>query len=188
MTPYSYSLYLWFQFDYSKGRGFLLDIENLEPKHKVKLSVPLIASYLKRGISRTKIAEICNVSHQAVYNYCDRHYDELAPLIDTTDSLFALQSKHIARKAQERLLLHLKDTEKKDLFALNAISGTHVDKYRLLSDKSTANVSIDAVRTDLKEVEARLKELKARRKQVTGDLEMGNQESIEAESGEEGIK
>ncbi len=98
------------------------NIENLEPKHKVKLSVPLIASYLKRGIGRTKIAEICNVSHQAVYDYCDRHYDELAPLIDTTESLFALQSKHIAQKAQKRLLLHLKDTEKKDLFALNAIS------------------------------------------------------------------
>ena len=147
----------------------MTQLENLETKHKVKLSVPLIASYLKRGINRTKIAEICNVSHQAVYDYCDRHYDELAPLIDTTDSLFALQSKHIAQKAQERLLLHLKDTEKKDLFALNAISGTHTDKYRLLSDKSTQNVSIDAVIADRKEVQARLKELKARQKERTGE-------------------
>ncbi len=41
-------------------------LENLEPKHKVKLSVPLIASYLVRGVKRTKIAELCNVSFQAV--------------------------------------------------------------------------------------------------------------------------
>ena len=52
-------------------------------------------------------------------------------------------------QAQERLLLHLSDSEKKDLFALNAISGTHIDKYRLLSDKSTQNISIDAVDASL---------------------------------------
>ena len=111
----------------------LQGLENLEPKHKVKLSVPLIASYLARGVKRTKIAEICNVSFQAVYDYCDRHYEELAPLIDTSDSILAIKSKHIAVKAQERILKHLNKSEKKDLFALNAISGTHIDKMRLLS-------------------------------------------------------
>ena len=58
-------------------------------------------------------------------DYCDRHYEELAPLIDTSDGIMAMKSKHIAEKAQERILVHLKDSEKKDLFALNAISGTH---------------------------------------------------------------
>jgi hypothetical protein len=58
-------------------------LENLETKHKVKLTVPLIV----RGVKRTNIAEICNVSFQAVYDYCDRHYEEFAPLIDTSDIL-----------------------------------------------------------------------------------------------------
>ncbi len=49
-------------------------LENLETKHKVKLTVPLVASYLARGVKRTKIAELCNISNQAVYDYCDRHY------------------------------------------------------------------------------------------------------------------
>ncbi len=74
-------------------------LENLETKHKVKLTIPLVASYLARGVKRTKIAELCNVSNQAVYDYCDRHYDEIVPLIDTSDILLAIKSKHIAERA-----------------------------------------------------------------------------------------
>ncbi len=48
-------------------------LEKLETKHKVKLTIPLVASYLARGVNRMKIAELCNVSFQAVYDYCDRH-------------------------------------------------------------------------------------------------------------------
>ena len=137
-------------------------LENIETKHKVKLTRPLVASYLARGVKRTKIAEICNISNAAVYDYCDRHYEDLAPLIDTSDGIMAMKSKHIAEKAQGRLLKHLKDTEKKDLFALNAVSGTHIDKYRLLSDKSTQNISIDQVRTNLADLRDRKAVLQAR--------------------------
>ena len=154
------------------------DIENLETKHKVKLSVPLIASYLVRGVKRTKIAEICNVFFQAVYDYCDRHYEELAPLIDTSDGILAIKSKHIAVKAQERILKHLNKSEKKDLFALNAISGTHIDKMRLLSDRSTQNVSIDAVRASRADNAKRLKELQEERIRLTGGVEMGKDTEI----------
>ena len=155
------------------------DIENLETKHKVKLSVPLIASYLARGVKRTKIAEICNVSNQAVYDYCDRHYEELAPLIDTSDSIMAMKSKHIAEKAQERLLVHLKDTEKKDLFALNAISGTHIDKMRLLSDKSTQNVSMDVLHGRREERQKRREELLAELNTVTGGVDVPQNGAID---------
>ncbi len=157
-------------------------LENLETKHKVKLTVPLVASYLARGVNRTKIAEICNVSFQAVYDYCDRHYEELAPLLDTSDSILAIKSKHIAVKAQERILKHLKKSEKKDLFALNAISGTHIDKMRLLTDKSTQNVSIDAIETNLTEIRRRKAELLERLKEPTGrpdnGVEMGSETEI----------
>ncbi len=141
-------------------------LENLETKHKVKLTVPLVASYLARGVKRTKIAEICNISNAAVYDYCERHYEELAPLIDTSDGIMAIKSKHIAEKAQGRLLKHLKHSEKKDLFALNAISGTHIDKYRLLSDKSTANVSIDQRNANIKDLEAELATWQAKYKET----------------------
>ena len=154
------------------------DIENLETKHKVKLTVPLIASYLARGVKRTKIAEICNVSFQAVYDYCDRHYEELAPLIDTSDSILAIKSKHIAVKAQERILKHLNETEKKDLFALNAISGTHIDKMRLLSDKSTSNISMDTLDANIAELDKVIIEAEAEIKQLTGGVEMGKETEI----------
>ena len=157
-------------------------LENIETKHKVKLTIPLVASYLARGIKRTKIAELCNVSFQAVYDYCDRHYEELAPLIDTSDSILAIKSKHIAVKAQERLLKHLSKSEKKDLFALNAISGTHIDKFRLLSDKSTSNISVDHIQTRRTDRERRRAELQEELKELTGrsdyGVEMGNKPEI----------
>ena len=149
----------------------IYDLENLETKHKVKLTIPLIASYLARGVKRTKIAELCNVSFQAVYDYCDRHYEELAPLIDTSDGIMAMKSKHIAEKAQERLLVHLKDTEKKDLFALNAISGTHIDKMRLLSDKSTQNISQSINSANMIDNRNELKAVEAKIRELTGDAD-----------------
>jgi hypothetical protein len=161
------------------------ELENIEPNHKVKLTIPLIASYLARGVKRTKIAEICNVSFQAVYDYCDRHYEELAPLIDTSDGIMAMKSKHIAEKAQERLLVHLKDSEKKDLFALNAISGTHIDKMRLLSDKSTQNISQSINSANMIDNRNELKAVEARIRELTGGVEMGNKPEIIDVDGEE---
>lgn len=143
-------------------------LEQLDTKHKVKLTIPLVASYLARGVKRTQIAKICNISNAAVYDYCDRHYEELAPLIDTSDGIMAMKSKHIAEKAQERLLIHLKDSEKKDLFALNAISGTHIDKMRLLSDKSTHNISMDALHANREELATRRSELQAQIDELRG--------------------
>ncbi len=84
-------------------------LESLETNHKVKLTVPLVASYLARGVKRTQIARLCNISNAAVYDYCDRHYEELAPLI----GIMAMKSKHIAEKAQERILVHLRTLRKR---------------------------------------------------------------------------
>ena len=162
----------------------LQPLENIETKHKVKLTIPLVASYLARGVKRTRIAELCNISNAAVYDYCDRHYDELAPLIDTSDGIMAMKSKHIAEKAQGRLLLHLKDSEKKDLFALNAISGTHIDKMRLLSDKSTQNVSIHAAQDDLKDLEEQAKLIEAQIREIDTGVDTPQNELIEAGNGE----
>ncbi len=84
----------------------------------------------------------------------------------------ALKSMHIANKAQENIIDILDQApEKKDLFALNAVSGTHIDKYRLLSQKSTSNISIDQVNTNLKEIRAREAVLQARLKEIRGEEE-----------------
>jgi predicted transcriptional regulator len=155
-------------------------------KVKVKLSVPLIASFLTKQYRQVDIAKACNVSEQAVSKYIKKHFDELAPLIDTTDGILAMQSKHLANKAQEKIegILEVDSFNKKDLVPLNIVSGTHIDKYRLLSDKSTQNVSMATVDANIKELDQGIDEDEARLKKLTGEEEMGNQEVIEAECGE----
>ena len=152
----------------------------------VKLSVPLIASFLTKQYRQVDIAKACNVSEQAVSKYIKKHFDELAPLIDTTDGILAMQSKHLANKAQEKIegILEVDSFNKKDLVPLNIISGTHIDKYRLLSDKSTQNVSMDVIGTRREDRHKRIDELRQARLELTGEAEMGNQEVIEAECGE----
>ena len=150
-------------------------IQTLEPLKclnttvKVPLKIPLIASYLSKGYKAYQIAEVCNVSDSAVSQYIAKYYDKLLPLVDNEDVYNAMQAKYIANLAQERLIEHLPNSEKKDLFALNAISGTHIDKYRLLSDKSTQNVSMDVIGTRRGDRLKRLQELKQARIEMTGE-------------------
>ncbi len=119
-----------------------------------------------------------------MYDYCDRHYEELAPLIDTTDGIMAMKSKHIAEKAQERILVHLKDSEKKDLFALNAISGTHVDKMKLLQGEPTHVFSVKASQLSIKELDVQLELLEAKLKEITDGDEVGKEPGLIEVDGE----
>ncbi len=151
-------------------------IESLEKlsETKVKLSVPLIASFITKQYRQVDIAKACNVSDQAVSSYIKKHYAELLPLVDTSDGLSAMMSKHIATKAKERIdnILTVDTFNKKDLVALNITAGTQIDKYRLLSDKSTSNVSIDTIDADINELTEREKELEAQLKELEGDSGM----------------
>ncbi|HJL63803.1 MAG TPA: hypothetical protein QGH36_06365 [Candidatus Marinimicrobia bacterium] len=147
-------------------------IESLEKlsETKVKLSVPLIASFITKRYRQSDIARACNVSDQAVSSYIKKHYEELLPLVDTSDGLSAMMSKHIATKAKERIdnILTVDTFNKKDLVPLNIVAGTQIDKYRLLSDKSTENVSIDAIDGNIKEHDQAIIEAEARLEQLTG--------------------
>ncbi len=141
-------------------------------KVKVKLSVPLLAAYYSKQYNPTQIAKACNVSQQAVWDYTERHYDELMPLIDNTDVYAAMQAKHVAQKARnelENVIDTCKDFNKKDLIPLTAVSDRHTQQYRLLSDKSTQNVSIDAIDRRIEDRDKRLIEVEARIKQMTGE-------------------
>jgi len=151
-------------------------IESLEKlsETKVKLSVPLIASFITKRYRQSDIARACNVSDQAVSSYIKKHYEELLPLVDTSDGLSAMMSKHIATKAKERIdnILTVDTFNKKDLVPLNIVAGTQIDKYRLLSDKSTSNVSIDTIDAEINELTEREKELEAQLRELEGDSGM----------------
>ena len=137
---------------------------------KVKLSVPLIASFITKRYRQVDIAKACNVSDQAISSYIKRHYDQLLPLIDSSDGLSAMMSKHIASKAKTEInnILDIDTFNKKDLVALNIVAGTQIDKYRLLSDKSTENVSIGAIDGSIKEQDQAIIEAEGRLEQLTG--------------------
>ena len=90
-------------------------IESLEKlsETKVKLSVPLIASFITKRYRQSDIARACNVSDQAVSSYIKKHYAELLPLVDTSDGLSAMMSKHTATKAAiEQCQIPLPDRQK----------------------------------------------------------------------------
>ena len=147
-------------------------IESLEKlsETKVKLSVPLIASFITKQYRQVDIAKACNVSDQAISSYIKRHYDQLLPLIDSSDGLSAMMSKHIASKAKVEInnILDIDTFNKKDLVALNIVAGTQIDKYRLLSDRSTSNVSVSAVDSNIKECDQAIIEAEARLDKLTG--------------------
>ncbi len=147
-------------------------LDNLN-KLKVKLTVPIIANFILKGLRQADIAKACNVSDQAVSSYIKKHYDEIIPIVDPTDRLMALQAKNTARKALDKIdnIINVEDFTKKDLFPLNVVAGTQIDKYRLLSDKSTANVSIDQVNTNIKEIRARKEVLQVKLKEIDGEGE-----------------
>ena len=109
------------------------------------------------------------------------------PLVDTSDGLSAMMSKHIATKAKERIdnILTVDTFNKKDLVPLNIVAGTQIDKYRLLSDKSTENVSIDAIDGNIVDCDRAIQKAKARIKKLTGGSGMGNPEDIAGDNGEE---
>lgn len=118
------------------------EIDIIDRPFKVSLSVPLIATYLKRGVKQSEIADICGTSKQAVNQYIDRHSDELAPLIDKDDGFIATKAKYIHDKAMNKLIDCIDLATQKDMIALNMVSGTHFDKYRLSTNQSTTNISI----------------------------------------------
>ena len=145
-------------------------LENL-PKIKTKLTVPLIASYLSCGYNITAIGKATGQAHQWVSEYIKKNYDQLMPLIDKQDVYAAMQAKHVAIKAKEKLndiIDTCKTFDKRDLIPLTAVSDRHTQQYRLLSDKSTANVSIDQIDVSREELRARREVLQAKLKELRG--------------------
>jgi len=138
---------------YNQGMSETATLEQVKPltqidtPNKIRLSVPLLIAYFKRGYNESQIANVCNISRQAVNDYVSRHYTELEPMLES-DGYLAVRCKYIAVKAQDRILEHLDSTGTKDLMALNAISGTHIDKYGKLTGIPDV-IDIRAVTADI---------------------------------------
>ncbi len=139
---------------------------------KIKLTIPLVANFINQGYTQSDIARMCNISPQAVNSFIDRNKDNVLPLIDIGDNLIALQSKHIATQAIGKIdkILALEKFDKRHLVALNVTAGTQIDKYRLLSGKSTSNVSVDQLVTRKDERNTRKQELMKELQQVKGNV------------------
>ena len=72
----------------------------------------------------------------------------------------AVKAKHLSNKAMDRLIFLIDDADKKDMIALNAISGTHIEKYLLLSGKAT-EITVNATMiADVNELLNQLKSVK----------------------------
>ncbi len=150
-------------------------LENL-PKIRVKLTVPLVASYLSKGYRITDIAKVCNQSHQWVSEFISKRYVELMPLLDNQDVISAMQAKYIAQRARnelENVFDTCKDFTKKDLIPLTAVSDRHTQQYRLLSDKSTQNISKEVLHTRMEDRNKQLKELQEIKAKMIGNVSPG---------------
>ncbi len=145
-------------------------LENL-PKTRVKLTVPLIASYLSCNYRVKDIAKATGQGHQWVSEFIKKNYGSLMPLVDNQDVYAAMQAKHVAIKAKDKLndiIDTCQDFNKRDLIPLTAVSDRHTQQYRLLSDKPTAKVSIDQITASIKEIRARKEVLLAKMKELRG--------------------
>ena len=161
-------------------QGFGNPVEQLN-NYKVTLTVPLVSKLLLDGNKPADIARACNVTDQWVSKFIKKHYDEILAVVDPTDRLLALKSKHIASRAIDKInnILAVDSFDKKDLVALNITAGTQIDKHRLLTGQATQIVSMAANDANMAETLAAIKASEARIKALTGDIEVEGKEVID---------
>ena len=106
---------------------------------KIPLSVPLIVDSLNAGLKQFEIAEMCNITFQAVSDYKTRHSNEISLLLDKTDKMLATKHKLNTLKATEKLSLALDfEPPKKDIIPLVAVIDRLTPAFRLLQGQATA--------------------------------------------------
>ena len=121
-------------------------LDKLVNSSYIPLTITLFSFYYNKGYNLTQIGGICGITRQAVSDFKLRHSDDILELLDNKDELVALDNKLISYKARRQLHKVLAiEPDKKDGLMLNIIDGTHQDKYRLMSDKSTANINTKMV-------------------------------------------
>lgn len=114
---------------------------------KTRLTVDIVGALLLRNFTPAQIARTCNVTDSSVSRFIKRNYEKLLPHVDKNDSLLIAKSKNIVNKGFDRINNILDDNNfsKKDLPSLSIATGTMFDKMRILQNKSTGNLQIDAL-------------------------------------------
>ena len=113
------------------------ETDELDKPIKVRLSVPLLVKFLRKGMSYSAIGRVLGLSRQAVSDYCNKHSDELAPVMDTDDNLALILKHNAVRAAQKLSDVLLDDMTKKDMIPLMAVVDRSTNNYRVLSEQST---------------------------------------------------
>ncbi|MCP5058862.1 MAG: hypothetical protein GY937_19345 [bacterium] len=127
---------------------------------KTPLTVPIIASFLIKGFNHRMIAETLNCSRPWVSQFIKDNAESLAPLVDNDSGIAAVKHKHAANVAVDKLIEYLPESKPKDIYTLSVISAMQTDKGRLLSNKSTANISIDDITASRADIQAKRAALK----------------------------
>lgn len=103
------------------------------------MDVPTFVSLIQRGMSQSQIASAYKRSKQAISQWKQYHADEIYRLLQP-DSYLALKFKDISITTLDSI--SQKDLEKASYLQKMTAAGIAVDKYRLLSSQSTANVDL----------------------------------------------
>ena len=125
------------------------------------------------GISYTAVAKKVGRDHKTVKRCCmdPRNAEEIKEIQRELAGYF--------EDLGVRLITSISD---EDILKLNCYqrviaAGIAVDKFRLLRNESTSNISIATIDANIEESDRQIKEAKARIAKQTGEIEMENQEA-----------
>ncbi len=146
-----------------------------------KLTVELVGELFKQNYRIVDIANYTNQKGSNVSRFCTKHKAELEYIRDIQDRLAGNRFKRIMYHGQEHQLSILTDMKKsKKLSAPQTavMTGIATQNYRLCADKSTHNVSMDVINSNIAERQKRREELLKELGECTGGDEVGNEAEI----------
>ena len=166
----------------------LENIDTDDAKTPIPLKVELVAELIKRNYKQKDIVLYTRQKHQNVSRFFAKHKEELQFLVDVQDNLAGIGFKRIVYHGQKRQNTILTDAKASKKVSFSQIAlGTAVayDKYRLATNKSTQNISIDSMNTDLDDLTKQAELIEARLEKIASRRITGNQEEIITVPGEE---
>ena len=141
---------------------------------KVRLSVPLLATFYNQGLNDSQIAERCNVTRQSVSGYKLKYIEQIRPLVVDPELYASIDAAYLAQQARSRLgnILETpdKDFNKRDIIPLVAITDQLTKQSRLHAGKSTENVSQAVNGANMDETSKAIAASEARMKEMMGQI------------------
>ena len=128
---------------------------------KVKLSEDSINALLLKNYNLTQIAKAHGVTASAVSHYISKHNKNIMYDPKNRDLLLTAKTNRIVNQGLDHVndILSSSEFTKKDLSQLSMSTGIMFDKMRILENKSTENVSVNTITTNINERKAKREEL-----------------------------